>query len=510
MKLLVDSKVLYFPLFSRFARSTLVKATSLDNETSRKPLDKKIPPRAATPARQEESESDEEDDDDNENYETAKEPPKPVMSSFFTRQRRLPDPEPRLLEMHESDSEEESESEEESDEDEEEEEEEENAKSKTTPSVPQTTATSTAAGRSSQEEDEEEEEDDEDEDEEESENSSSSSSENESAESSDQAFKSATDVNSKKQSSSDSNEPSNSRKDASNHYNEDSDDQEESSQKPSEDDDDEFPSKNSESTIKQNQPADRGRKSSDDTDATDSSSGSSSASSSTNYHSLSRNTTPHVSPNGLEDRMSSEGSGYDSGTGRFRNRPFLARSKSSHEIGLGYDNNLDLDDDEEEEEPTTPTYKSRPDRKSEELSRTRQSSFDTVNSSNSCWANYLKNKYGSNAAGRVVPRSRSSHSLYQRSDEETSEDEVPSGRDPVLSSTYSFSNPRSTYLQKRRMMLKLGARGTDSGNFTWPRGVAVGTDNSIIVADSSNHRIQVIQVIKLLTFKKIYLIKLVI
>lgn len=461
---------------SRFARSTLVKTASLDSgETSRKPLDKKIPPRAATPARQEESESDE-DDDDNENYETAKEPPKPVMSSFFARQRRLPDPEPRLLEMHESDSEEESESEEESDEDEdEEEEEEEEAVGKQVTPAAATKPSTSAAEKKSQQEDE----DDEEEDEEESESSTSSSgSESESAESSDQVFQNTPNVNSKKQSSSDSNDTANSKKDMNNHYSEDSDDQDESSQK-----DDELRSKNSESTTKLKQPLEnRTRKSSDDTDTTDSSS----ASSSNNY---SNRNAAFVSSNGTEDRMSSEGSGNDSGTGRFRNRPYLARSKSSHEIGLGFDDNLDLDD--EEEEPTTPTYNTRPTRKSEDITRTRPSSVDTTNSSNSCWANYLKNKYGSNATGRVVPRSRSSHSLYQRSDEETSDDEVPSGRDPILSSTYSFSSPRSTYMQKRRMMLKLGTRGTDPGNFTWPRGVAVGTENSMIVADSSNHRIQV-------------------
>jgi hypothetical protein len=28
------------------------------------------------------------------------------------------------------------------------------------------------------------------------------------------------------------------------------------------------------------------------------------------------------------------------------------------------------------------------------------------------------------------------------------------------------------------------------GLFTWPRGIAVGPDNSIVVADSSNHRVQ--------------------
>lgn len=46
------------------------------------------------------------------------------------------------------------------------------------------------------------------------------------------------------------------------------------------------------------------------------------------------------------------------------------------------------------------------------------------------------------------------------------------------------------------MLFKLGARGSEPGNFTWPRGVAVGSLSSsggseIVVADSSNHRVQI-------------------
>jgi len=39
--------------------------------------------------------------------------------------------------------------------------------------------------------------------------------------------------------------------------------------------------------------------------------------------------------------------------------------------------------------------------------------------------------------------------------------------------------------------MKLGTRGSEPGSFTWPRGVAIGPDNSIVVADSSNHRVQI-------------------
>lgn len=38
--------------------------------------------------------------------------------------------------------------------------------------------------------------------------------------------------------------------------------------------------------------------------------------------------------------------------------------------------------------------------------------------------------------------------------------------------------------------MRIGTRGTEPGQFTWPRGVACGPDNSIAVADSSNHRVQ--------------------
>lgn len=53
------------------------------------------------------------------------------------------------------------------------------------------------------------------------------------------------------------------------------------------------------------------------------------------------------------------------------------------------------------------------------------------------------------------------------------------------------STPRTQYLQKRRQILQIGGRGSESGKFTWPRGISVGPDNLIVVADSSNHRVQV-------------------
>lgn len=52
-------------------------------------------------------------------------------------------------------------------------------------------------------------------------------------------------------------------------------------------------------------------------------------------------------------------------------------------------------------------------------------------------------------------------------------------------------------MDKGRVLAKIGTRGAAPGEFTWPRGVAVdfgqakGT-NQIVVADSSNHRVQVL------------------
>ncbi len=39
--------------------------------------------------------------------------------------------------------------------------------------------------------------------------------------------------------------------------------------------------------------------------------------------------------------------------------------------------------------------------------------------------------------------------------------------------------------------MSFGSRGSQPGLFTWPRGIAVGPANSIVVADSSNHRVQI-------------------
>ncbi|XP_045119042.1 RING finger protein nhl-1-like [Portunus trituberculatus] len=155
------------------------------------------------------------------------------------------------------------------------------------------------------------------------------------------------------------------------------------------------------------------------------------------------------------------------------------------------------------------------------------------------WARYLKNKYGnrsnasgdtntrstlgssglgsssnsstsnssttsssllgsSRAGGRPISRSRSSHLLGLAKEGESSEDDSKNVRATPTSPPAGTVVPtpfgnihRSQYMQKQRLLLKIGSRGSEPGSFTWPRGIAVGPDNSIVVADSSNHRVQV-------------------
>ncbi|XP_049290238.1 RING finger protein nhl-1 isoform X2 [Anopheles funestus] len=153
----------------------------------------------------------------------------------------------------------------------------------------------------------------------------------------------------------------------------------------------------------------------------------------------------------------------------------------------------------------------------------------------SSWARYLKNKYGNRTTkdGKDTPSSSSlsssgvgSSSLSSPSSSSTSSASasaaarrlslgLPLRQTDLLSSDDDSKNgvgsptsptaaaavagipgaagmsPRTQYLQKRRQLFQIGGRGSEPGSFTWPRGIAVGPDNSIVVADSSNHRVQV-------------------
>ncbi|XP_066977203.1 RING finger protein nhl-1 [Macrobrachium rosenbergii] len=223
-------------------------------------------------------------------------------------------------------------------------------------------------------------------------------------------------------------------------------------------------------------------------------------------------------------------------------RQRLARSKSS----------AGLEDDEGASADTSSpsNYRSRYSRtdtdttpSSRSTSSTGAPSADSEGSSStqlSNWARYLKNKYGnrdsgastpsgrtsttglgstlgstnstagsslgssrtgstSSVGGRAISRSRSSHLLGLAKEGESSEDDSknvhatptsPAAGTPVVPTPFGNLH-RSQYLQKQRLLIKIGSRGSEAGNFTWPRGIAVGPDNSIVVADSSNHRVQV-------------------
>lgn len=225
---------------------------------------------------------------------------------------------------------------------------------------------------------------------------------------------------------------------------------------------------------------------------------------------------------GSSDRYKVKGVGegrYGSNSTAAR-RSRLGRSKSSHElIGGEEDDDDDHDGGYGFERPSD--YVAMRSRSHHALDSPREASPDetTGSSALSSWARYLKSKYGNKSSSssgskdrepyQGLGRSRSSHALYSReASSESSDDETDLGtartdssisRSPGRAGQSSGGggrpsggeNPRSAYLQKRRVLLKIGVRGSDRGNFTWPRGIAVGPDNSIVVADSSNHRVQV-------------------
>lgn len=153
----------------------------------------------------------------------------------------------------------------------------------------------------------------------------------------------------------------------------------------------------------------------------------------------------------------------------------------------------------------------------------------------SSWARYLKNKYGNrtskdsrdpsstmssastttaaasspssssssataSAARRLslgLPLRQANEVSVASDDDQNSKNGQGSPTSPTVAAAVGMQgvaagiSPRTQYLQKRRQLFQLGGRGSEPGCFTWPRGIAVGPDNSIVVADSSNHRVQV-------------------
>nr|CAD7601903.1 unnamed protein product [Timema genevievae] len=234
---------------------------------------------------------------------------------------------------------------------------------------------------------------------------------------------------------------------------------------------------------------------------------------------------------------------YSSGRSRYAalkdRRSRLNRSRSSHNLG-------GPDDMDESEEPTSPTSsmpssylasryapsttagsdlsrsRSTHAMKSRETSPDRSGGSGTTEKDGaalSSWARYLKNKYGTKAGGKdgkdsVGASSAASSTAARRlslglplrhnsaSIESSDDDQKNPGGSPTsltaatavaagFAAAAAGSSPRSQYLQKRRQQFKIGSRGSEPGCFTWPRGIAVGPDNLVVVADSSNHRVQV-------------------
>ena len=88
----------------------------------------------------------------------------------------------------------------------------------------------------------------------------------------------------------------------------------------------------------------------------------------------------------------------------------------------------------------------------------------------SSWARYLKNKYGSKTKKSGSGRGDNANNTNEQ-----------------VNNQVNRNNQ-----QKQSLLMTFGSRGSQPGLFTWPRGIAVNpTDNSVVVADSSNHRVQV-------------------
>ncbi|GAB0088489.1 hypothetical protein DMENIID0001_029270 [Sergentomyia squamirostris] len=195
--------------------------------------------------------------------------------------------------------------------------------------------------------------------------------------------------------------------------------------------------------------------------------------------------TAHTEPEDHGRYGSSSGSRYGASSSLASQPTDLSRSRSSHAL------------------------------KSRENSPDR-STGDKDGAALSSWARYLKNKYGNRSTGKETrdpgPSSTSSVGsssasrrlslglpLRQANELASSDDDSKNGLGSPTSPTVAAvgitgaagMSPRTQYLQKRRQLFQLGGRGSEPGSFTWPRGIAVSPDNNIVVADSSNHRVQI-------------------
>ncbi|XP_034950960.1 RING finger protein nhl-1 isoform X2 [Chelonus insularis] len=210
-------------------------------------------------------------------------------------------------------------------------------------------------------------------------------------------------------------------------------------------------------------------------------------------------------------------------------RQRVARSRSSHNFSQ---DDLDMDDDSPTPVTHSPNaYLAAKYGVGSELARSRSThtlksrepspdrdrgGVEKDGAALSSWARYLKNKYGNRSTKDKEPTSTSSipsssastvsrrlslglplRHTGQTSFESSDDDQKNPAGSPTSPTVapgipaVTGSSTRNQYLLKRRQLLKFGTRGSGAGCFTWPRGLAVGPDNSIVVADSSNHRVQV-------------------
>ncbi|XP_065206518.1 RING finger protein nhl-1 isoform X2 [Planococcus citri] len=214
----------------------------------------------------------------------------------------------------------------------------------------------------------------------------------------------------------------------------------------------------------------------------------------------------------------------------------LARSKSTH--GFGEDLEGDLDENSASSYYPASYLASKASNAGNDLSRSRSSHVlksrensperplssntgsEKDGSSLSSWARYLKNKYGnrskdikdnnlpssavsgpsSSTTSRRLSlglplRGNNSASVESSDDDQKNLEGSPNSPTAATAVQAGFAEVgttlRSQYMQKRQLCFKIGSRGSGPGCFTWPRGIAVGPDNSIVIADSSNHRVQV-------------------